>query len=213
MGLLLAFQSYTLTSLPVEDIRVLLIACLCLHRVISRVEGLHRPALRGPGVEALCVALQAISVSTEVIEEELRPHLDILLSSLLEKKKDAAVDIAKSGILPTLAQALRNNNQLSQQVALVVAEVAREASVREQCIQAGLVGALVPHLQSKEQEMLLNTGRAIGRICFDNAAQQEHLVQTGVIPLLVSIMQQYPENDPLVNVCLLALCNLADMGN
>ena len=42
------------------------------------------------------------------------------------------------------------------------------ASVREQCIQAGLVGALVPHLQSKEQEMLLNTGRAIGRICFDN---------------------------------------------
>uniref|UniRef100_A0A8C5FE48 Si:dkey-191g9.5 n=1 Tax=Gadus morhua TaxID=8049 RepID=A0A8C5FE48_GADMO len=128
-------------------------------------------------------------------------------------EKDAAVDIAKSGILPTLAQALRNNNQLSQQVALVVAEVAREASVREQCIQAGLVGALVPHLQSKEQEMLLNTGRAIGRICFDNAAQQEHLVQTGVIPLLVSIMQQYPENDPLVNVCLLALCNLADMDS
>ena len=41
-------------------------------------------------------------------------------------EKDAAVDIAKSGILPTLAQALRNNNQLSQQVALVVAEVARE---------------------------------------------------------------------------------------
>jgi len=45
------------------------------------------------------------------------------------------------------------------------------------------------------------------------ASQQEQLVQTGVIPRLVSIMQQYPENDPLVNVCLLALCNLADMGN
>ncbi|KAG7272454.1 hypothetical protein CRUP_031381 [Coryphaenoides rupestris] len=61
--------------------------------------------------------------------------------------------------------------------------------------------------------MLLNTGRAIGRICFDNASQQEQLVQTGVIPRLVSIMQQYPENDPLVNVCLLALCNLADMDS
>ena len=25
-------------------------------------------------------------------------------------------------------------------------------------------------------------------------------------------MKIYPQNDPLVNVCLLALCNLADMG-
>lgn len=26
-------------------------------------------------------------------------------------------------------------------------------------------------------------------------------------------MREYPDNDPLVNVCLLALCNLADMGD
>lgn len=44
------------------------------------------------------------------------------------------------------------------------------------------------------------------------AFQQDQLVQSGVIPRLVSIMKEYPENDPLVNVCLLALCNLADMG-
>ena len=37
-------------------------------------------------------------------------------------------------------------------------------------------------------------------------------MQSGVIPRLVAIMREYPENDPLVNVCLLALCNLADMG-
>lgn len=45
-----------------------------------------------------------------------------------------------------------------------------------------------------------------------SAAQQDQLVQSGVIPRLVAIMREYPENDPLVNVCLLALCNLADMG-
>lgn len=44
------------------------------------------------------------------------------------------------------------------------------------------------------------------------AYQQDQLVQSGVIPRLVSIIKEYPENDPLINVCLLALCNLADIG-
>ncbi|KAM4615183.1 rap1 GTPase-GDP dissociation stimulator 1-B [Polymixia lowei] len=164
-------------------------------------------------MDALSDALKAISVSTELIEEELKPPLDTLLAALLEKKKDAAVEIASSGILPILAQALQNNNNLTSQLALVVAEMAREAVVREPCIEAGLVTALVPHLNSHDQDMLLNTGRAIGRICFDNSAQQDQLVQSGVIPRLVSIMQEYPANDPLVNVCLLALCNLSDIDS
>ncbi|XP_040929860.1 rap1 GTPase-GDP dissociation stimulator 1-B isoform X2 [Betta splendens] len=132
---------------------------------------------------------------------------------MTDTEKDAAVDIAKSGILPTFAQALQNKSSLSCQVALVIAEMAREAAVREPCIEAGLVNTLVPHLRSNNQEMLLNTGRAIGRICFENSYQQDLLVRSGVIPRLVSIMKEYPENDPLVNVCLLALCNLADMDS
>ncbi|XP_034465352.1 rap1 GTPase-GDP dissociation stimulator 1 isoform X2 [Hippoglossus hippoglossus] len=163
--------------------------------------------------DSLSEALQAISVSTELIEEELKPHLDTVLSSLLEKKKDSAVAIVNSGILPTLAQALQSKSSLCCQVALVVAEMAREAAVRESCIEAGLVKVLLPHLNSNNQEMLLNTGRAIGRICFDNSYQQDMLVQSGVIPRLVSIMKEYSDNDPLVNVCLLALCNLADMDS
>ncbi|CAI5682076.1 unnamed protein product [Oreochromis niloticus] len=163
--------------------------------------------------DSLSEALKAISVSTELIEEELKPHLDKVLAALLEKKKDAAIDVAKSGILPILAQALQRKSSLSCQVALVVAEMAREAAVREPCIEAGLVKVLVPHLNSNNQELLLNSGRAIGRICFDNSYQQDQLVQSGVIPRLVSIMREYPDNDPLVNVCLLALCNLADMDS
>lgn len=44
-------------------------------------------------------------------------------------EKDAAVEIARSGILPTLAQALRCKSSLSCQVALVVAEMAREGRI------------------------------------------------------------------------------------
>uniref|UniRef100_A0A672GVF5 Si:dkey-191g9.5 n=1 Tax=Salarias fasciatus TaxID=181472 RepID=A0A672GVF5_SALFA len=164
-------------------------------------------------IHSLSEALKAITVSTELVDEELKPHLDTVLNALLENQKYAAVEIARSGILPTLAETLRCKNVLSCQVALVVAEMAREGDVRQQCIQAGLVNVLVPHLNSNDQDMLLNTGRAIGRICFDDLYQQDQLVQAGVIPRLVSIMREFPENDPLVNVCLLALCNLADMDS
>ncbi|XP_062851337.1 rap1 GTPase-GDP dissociation stimulator 1-B [Trichomycterus rosablanca] len=164
-------------------------------------------------LDSLAEALNAITVSTELVEEELKPHLDTMLNLLLEKKKGAAEQIASSGILPTLAQTLQQKGSLTSQVTLLVAEIAREAAVRERCIKAGLVSALVPLLNSTDQELLLHTGRAIGRICFDNTEQQTELVRSGVIPRLVAIMHQYPENDPLVNVCLLALCNLADMDS
>ncbi|KAJ0004638.1 hypothetical protein NQD34_010852 [Periophthalmus magnuspinnatus] len=162
--------------------------------------------------DSLSEALKAISV-TELIEEELQPHLDTLLQTLLDKTEGAAVQICRSGILPILAQTLRTKSSVSCQVALVIAEMAREAAVREPCIQAGLVKELLPYLHSDNQEMLLNTGRAIGRICFDNAQQQEELVQSSVIPRLLSIMREYPDNNPLLNVCLLALCNLADLDS
>ncbi|XP_023676860.1 rap1 GTPase-GDP dissociation stimulator 1 isoform X1 [Paramormyrops kingsleyae] len=162
-------------------------------------------------MDSLTDALKAISVSTELIDEELKPHLDILLTALQEKRNGAPEQIAASGILPSLAQTLSKKSLLMSQVTLVVAELAREVTVRERCIEAGLVTALLPLLKSSDQELLLHTGRAIGRICFDNMVQQDYLVQNGVIPRLVAIMQDYPENDPLVNVCLLALCNLAEM--
>lgn len=47
----------------------------------------------------------------------------------------AAVEITKSGILPTLAQILRDKKSLSCQVALVVAEMAREGrTLRGDCL-------------------------------------------------------------------------------
>lgn len=47
----------------------------------------------------------------------------------LSVEEGAALDIAKSGILPSLAQALRSKSCLSCQVALVVAEMAREGEI------------------------------------------------------------------------------------
>ncbi|MGH0164920.1 UNVERIFIED_CONTAM: hypothetical protein FKN15_076900 [Acipenser sinensis] len=165
-------------------------------------------------MDSLSTALEQMKANGGIEEEEeLQTHLDTLLKALEENREGAAEQIVASSILPSLAAILRRDTSLTAQATLVTAELAKNAEVREPCIQAGFVSALVPLLETSDQELLLHTGRAIGRICFNNSSQQEALVQCGVIPRLVGIMKQFPENDVLVNVCLLALSNLADLDS
>ncbi|KFO84237.1 Rap1 GTPase-GDP dissociation stimulator 1, partial [Buceros rhinoceros silvestris] len=95
--------------------------------------------------------------------------------------------------------------------AQVLAEMAKDEEMKTPCIEADLVPALVPLLESTDQELLLHAGRAIGRICYGNRDLQEELVRVGVITSLVRILTDYAESEPLVHVDLLALYNLADL--
>ncbi|NXX66586.1 GDS1 protein, partial [Spizella passerina] len=95
----------------------------------------------------------------------------------------------------------------------VLSEIAKNEEMKIPCIEADLVPALIPLLESTDQEMLLHAGRAIGRICYDNRSLQEELVKVGVIPSLVRILTDYAESEPLVHVALLALYNLADLDS
>lgn len=45
-----------------------------------------------------------------------------------------------------------------------------------------------------------------------SATQQEQLLKQGVVPRLVSVLLRFPNNESLEGVCLLALCNIGDMG-
>ncbi|NWT06880.1 GDS1 protein, partial [Mionectes macconnelli] len=93
----------------------------------------------------------------------------------------------------------------------VLSEVAKNEEMKTPCTEADLVPILIPLLESRDQEMLLHIGRAIGHICYDNRDLQEELVKIGVIPSLVRILTDYAESEPLVHVALLALYNLADL--
>ncbi|NXH84096.1 GDS1 protein, partial [Edolisoma coerulescens] len=95
----------------------------------------------------------------------------------------------------------------------VLSEIAKNEEMKKPCIEADLVLTLIPLLESTDQEMLLHAGRAIGRICYDNRDLQEELVKVGVIPSLVRILTDYAESEPLVQVALLALYNLADLDS
>ncbi|KAG9267930.1 hypothetical protein AMEX_G18808 [Astyanax mexicanus] len=157
-------------------------------------------------------ALDAISVTTELVGEELKPHLDTLLTLAVERKRGLAEQVVESGILPVLAQALRRKSSLTIYTARLLAELAREAPVRDSCFDTGIISALLTLLLSKDQDLLLHVIRAIARICCDSNLQQERMLRLGAVPRLVAVLLQHCENYPLLSSCLLALCNLADMG-
>ncbi|XP_051530134.1 rap1 GTPase-GDP dissociation stimulator 1-like [Myxocyprinus asiaticus] len=173
--------------------------------------GASRPLPNTPK-DTLCAAIEAISVSTELVDEELKPYLDTMLTDAIERKKGIAHQVAESGILPVLAQILRRKSTLTTHTARLVAELARDAPVREQCFDTGIVSALVTLLLSQDQDLLLHVTQGIARICYDSNLQQERFLRLGAVPRLVSVLLQHSENQALLSSCLLALCNLADMG-
>ncbi|XP_034050612.1 rap1 GTPase-GDP dissociation stimulator 1 [Thalassophryne amazonica] len=158
-------------------------------------------------------ALGAIRVlGMELIEDELKPHLNTVLINIKEREKGAAEQVVISGILPILALYLRSRGPLTLLTAKLVAELAKESVVHKGFGDAGLVTALLLVLTGTDQELLLHCTRAISRMSYDSSKQQELLLRRGAIPHLVGILWRFPDEDALEEACLHALCNLSGMG-
>ncbi|XP_056628075.1 rap1 GTPase-GDP dissociation stimulator 1 [Triplophysa dalaica] len=165
-----------------------------------------------PSTHTVRAAIEALSVSTELVEEELKPYLDTVLTVAIERKKGIAEQVADSGILPVLAQILRRQSKLTTPTVRLVAELARYPPVKEQCFDTGIVSALVTLLLNQDQDLLLHVSQAIARICYDSNLQQERFLRLGAVPRLASVLLLHSGNEALRSSCLLALCNLANMG-
>ncbi|XP_029977350.1 rap1 GTPase-GDP dissociation stimulator 1 [Sphaeramia orbicularis] len=158
-------------------------------------------------------ALGAIRVlGIELIEDELKPHLNTVLISIKERKKGAPEQVVISGILPILALSLRSRGPLTILTAKLVAELAKESMVRKGFVDSGLVTALLSVLTSADQELLLHSARAISHMTYDSPKLQEQLLRRGVVPRLVAILLRFSEREALEEVCLQALCNLSGMA-
>ncbi|KAM6951495.1 rap1 GTPase-GDP dissociation stimulator 1-B [Aplochiton taeniatus] len=157
-------------------------------------------------------ALSAIRVNTELIEDELRPHLDTVLTNIQERKRGAPEQVVVSGILPVLAHFLRRRGPLTLLATRLVAELARESVVRKGFREAGLFSALLSMMTCQDQELLLHAARAVARMCYDSQTHQDHLIRLGAVPRIVGVLLRFPDDADLEGACLLALCNLSDMG-
>ncbi|XP_026528458.1 rap1 GTPase-GDP dissociation stimulator 1 isoform X4 [Notechis scutatus] len=143
--------------------------------------------------------------------DSLEGCLDCLLQALAQNNIETNEKIQKSGILPVFASLLTQQSSCTAKVANVIAEVAKNEFMRNPCVDAGLIPPLVQLLNCKDQEVLLQTGRALGNICYDSHTLQSQLINMGVIPTLVKLLGIHCQNSALTEMCLVAFGNLAEL--
>ncbi|XP_075073253.1 rap1 GTPase-GDP dissociation stimulator 1-like isoform X2 [Mixophyes fleayi] len=182
-------------------------------------EGLIKPTVsEGASLslaERLCQDLECLKLCGQEGEDEkqILQSLNVVLLALDEDMQKSAKLLTDYDVLPALARILKTSPSCAEKAAYVLAELAKNEETRKPCIDAGLVMALVPLLQSSDQEMLLHSGRAIGRICYENQSAKESLSKTTVVEqlvkqlrraenhekveIIIEVLQMLAENDPL----------------
>ncbi|XP_064416142.1 rap1 GTPase-GDP dissociation stimulator 1 isoform X4 [Latimeria chalumnae] len=153
--------------------------------------------------------------------DSLEGCLDCLLQALTQNmcqvcagaKADSETSekIQESGILHMFPSLLAPQSSCTAKAANVIAEVAKNEFMRNPCVDAGLILPLVQLLNCKDQEVLLQTGRALGNICYDSHILQVQLINMGVIPTLVKLLGIHYHNAALTEMCLVAFGNLAEL--
>uniref|UniRef100_A0A665UVJ1 Rap1 GTPase-GDP dissociation stimulator 1 n=1 Tax=Echeneis naucrates TaxID=173247 RepID=A0A665UVJ1_ECHNA len=149
--------------------------------------------------------------STDSATDSVESCLDCLLKALANNNTEASMKIQEMGVLPLLPTLLNPQSSCTPKVANIIAEVAKNEFMRSPCVEAGLIPPLIQLLNSPDQEVLLQTGRALGNICYDSHSLQAQLISMGVIPTLVKLLGIHSHNTALTEMCLIAFGNLAEL--
>ncbi|KAG8593176.1 hypothetical protein GDO81_000747 [Engystomops pustulosus] len=163
-------------------------------------------------MDNLCDALEKLKLTgSDYPSDKLDRYLDCLLQALGQNNVQSSEKILQSGILQVFASLLNSQTSCTAKIAHIIAEVAKNEQLRIPCVDAGLIPPLVQLLNCKDQEVLLQTGRALGNICYDSHTLQAQLINMGVIPTLVKLLGVHSQNTPLTEMCLVAFGNLAEL--
>uniref|UniRef100_G3VLW0 Rap1 GTPase-GDP dissociation stimulator 1 n=1 Tax=Sarcophilus harrisii TaxID=9305 RepID=G3VLW0_SARHA len=131
------------------------------------------------------------------VEEEILESLNMVLQAVTGDQQLSGNLLQASGIFTTLGQILTSHPRCAVPAAQVLAELAKNEELKQPCIDAGLVSALLPHLESSDQDLLLHSGRAIGRICYGNNTAKEALSKTNVAEELVRQLRRAENQERL----------------
>ncbi|XP_059210111.1 rap1 GTPase-GDP dissociation stimulator 1 isoform X2 [Centropristis striata] len=163
-------------------------------------------------MDNLSEALEKLKLaSTDSTTDSMESCLDCLLKALSNNNTDASVKIQEMGVLPLLPTLLNPQSSCTPKVANIIAELAKNEFMRSPCVEAGLISPLIHLLNSTDQEVLLQTGRALGNICYDSHSLQAQLINMDVIPTLVKLLGIHSHNTALTEMCLIAFGNLAEL--
>nr|XP_036266906.1 rap1 GTPase-GDP dissociation stimulator 1 isoform X4 [Pipistrellus kuhlii] len=138
-------------------------------------------------------------------EDSLEGCLDYLLQALTQNNMETSEKIQESGILQLFETLLIPQSPCTAKVANIIAEVAKNEFMRTPCVDAGLISPLVQLLNSKDQEVLLQTGRALGNICYDSHEGRNAVDQAGGAQIVIDHLRSLcgrtdPANEKLLTV-------------
>uniref|UniRef100_A0A8C2BGM8 Rap1 GTPase-GDP dissociation stimulator 1 n=1 Tax=Cyprinus carpio TaxID=7962 RepID=A0A8C2BGM8_CYPCA len=130
----------------------------------------------------LSEALKTLKLSSA---DSVEGCLDCLLKALAQNNVETSGKIQEMGVLAMMPALLSAQNSCTPKAANIIAEVAKNEFMRSPCVEAGLIPPLVQLLNCKDQEILLQTGRALGNICYDsrNSAKACYVVFSHVVHL------------------------------
>ncbi|KAM4810540.1 rap1 GTPase-GDP dissociation stimulator 1 isoform 1-T1 [Rhinophrynus dorsalis] len=151
-------------------------------------------------------ALEKLKLTgTDCTSDKLDGCLDCLLQALGQNNTESSDKIQQSGILQVFASFLNTQYSCASKVAHIIAEIAKNELMRIPCVEAGLIPPLVQLLNSKDHEVLLQTGRALGNICYDSHEGRSAVDQAGGAQIVVDHLRSIcsltdPENTKLMTV-------------
>uniref|UniRef100_A0A8C3HTT9 Rap1 GTPase-GDP dissociation stimulator 1 n=4 Tax=Emydidae TaxID=8476 RepID=A0A8C3HTT9_CHRPI len=160
----------------------------------------------GRNMDNLSDALKKLKITAiDSTADSLEGCLDCLLQALAQNNTETSEKIQKSGILQVFASLLTPQSSCTAKVANIIAEVAKNEFMRNSCVDAGLIPPLVQLLNCKDQEVLLQTGRALGNICYDSHEGRSAVDHAGGAQIVVDHLRSLcsktdPANEKLLTV-------------
>ncbi|XP_025060047.1 rap1 GTPase-GDP dissociation stimulator 1 [Alligator sinensis] len=155
-------------------------------------------------------ALKKLKITaTDSTADSLEGCLDCLLQALAQNNIETSEKIQKSGILQVFASLLTPQSSSTAKVANIIAEVAKNEFMRNPCVDAGLIPPLVQLLNCKDQEVLLQTGRALGNICYDSHEGRSAVDHAGGAQIVVDQLRSLcSKTDPASEKLLTVFCGM-----
>uniref|UniRef100_A0A8C7HFY3 Rap1 GTPase-GDP dissociation stimulator 1 n=1 Tax=Oncorhynchus kisutch TaxID=8019 RepID=A0A8C7HFY3_ONCKI len=147
--------------------------------------------------------------SADSTTDSVESCLDCLLKALAHNNADASEKFQEMGILPLLPTLLAPQSSCTPKVANIIAEVAKNEFMRSPCVEAGLIPPLVQLLHSKDHEVLLQTGRALGNICYDSHEGRSAVDLAGGAQIVAGHIKSLSQNtDPDNGKLLTVFCGM-----
>ncbi|XP_051785750.1 rap1 GTPase-GDP dissociation stimulator 1 isoform X2 [Erpetoichthys calabaricus] len=157
-------------------------------------------------MDSLCETLQKLKLTAaEGGVDNLERDLDGLLKALAHSNAEASEKIQESGILKVFLDLLAPQSSCAPKVANIIAEIAKNEFMRSPCVDAGLIPPLVQLLHCKDQEILLQTGRALGNICYDSHEGRSAVDQAGGAQIVADLIRSLCQNTEPANQRLLTV--------